>query len=233
MKKYFVLLMLIIIQLSFAGTCDPQRKDYFCIEPTDIRNAEMTESEFYKIPFEIYALYIKEIQQLPYPVLIKADWKSPYFGAGVSLYENSYNLMILGGTTRMKEMTLDGYAAIVCHEFGHLFGGDPKQTITGSDWASAEGQADHFAASKCLEKFFINRGIKEKTQVDLKIEKAGFDFLNAASKIESSPQRKILKRAFVKLPVVNETIINQYPSTQCRYESYRNPKIRPTCWFKD
>jgi hypothetical protein len=227
-------LALILVSLNaFSVECPKDRKDYFCIPPETIFNSEMNVANFYIIPAKVLGLFRNELTAINYPLELKADWNSPYFGAGVSLYENSFKLMILGGTARMKEMTLDAYAANVCHEVGHVIGGDPKQTITGADWASSEGQADFFAATICLKRFYQSEGISNEVDLKNKIEKAGFDFMNLASKIESDPKNKFFQRAKVKMAEVDHTLINRYPSLQCRYETFRNQLNRPTCWYKD
>lgn len=232
--KWIIFTLIAISFNAFSVECPKDRKDYFCIPPETVLNSEMNVANFYIIPAKVMGLFTSELTALNYPLELKADWNSPYFGAGVSLYENSFKLMILGGTARMKEMTLDGYTAIVCHEIGHVIGGDPKQTITGADWASAEGQADYFAATTCLRRFYRSQGITNETELKNRIEKAGFDFMNLASKIESDPKNKFFQRAKVSMPAVDHTIINRYPSIQCRYENFRNQTTtRPTCWYKD
>jgi hypothetical protein len=236
MKK--IILVLIGLISSFLthasnNTCPLNRVDYFCIPTNQIQNSEMTITEFYKIPATIIGLYQNEMKSLPLAMALDAQWESPYFGAGVSLIDNSFRLMILGGMARMKEMTLDGYAAIVCHEIGHIVGGEPRQTIYGVDWSSAEGQADFFSASICLPKYFKSLGMNSEQEIKNRIEKAGYDFLSLAKVVESKPQNKILSRGKINLPAVNETIINLYPSTQCRYETYRDNSKRSTCWYKN
>ena len=231
--KLFLTTTLLFSLNSYSATCPKDRTDYFCIPTDSILNNEMNVTNFYLVPVKVMGLFSNEIAGLNYPLELKADWNSPFFGAGVSLYENSYKLMILGGMTRMKEMTLDAYAAIVCHEMGHLLGGEPRQTITGADWASAEGQADFFAASVCLKKYYKSQGIMSEIEISKKIEKAGFDFISLALKVETNQKIKNFKRAKVEMPAVDHTLLNLYPSLQCRYENFRNQTTRPTCWYKD
>jgi hypothetical protein len=57
--------------------------------------------------------------------------------------------------------------------------------------------------------------------------------MNLATKIESDPKNKFFQRAKVKMAEVDHTLINRYPSLQCRYETFRNQLNRPTCWYKD
>jgi hypothetical protein len=227
--KYFLLTLFLMTNL-LAQECPTGRPDYFCKSVTQNESKELNANEFYLIPSKIFSLYENEISHLSYPFIFDGKWQSPYFGAGVSLFDNSFHLMILGGTTRISMMTKDAYAAIVCHELGHLLGGEPRQTISGADFASAEGQADFYAASTCLPRYFSAIGIS-KNDLNNRIEKAGYEFLSLATLFDSEIQNTTLIRSKVQLPVVNETIINRYPSFQCRYENYRNPIKRPSCWF--
>lgn len=190
--------------------------------------------DFYSIPSIIMGLFQKELTALGSPLVLDAQWESPYFGAGVSFYNEEFRLMILGGTTRIKGMSLDAYAAVVCHEIGHIIGGAPYQTITGAEWSSSEGQADFFAASVCLPRYFASK--KENSQVMAKrIEGAGFDMMNSFKDFDSNANadEKKLVRHVVNVTKTKETLINKYPSIQCRYETFRNPSKRAACWFKE
>ena len=48
-------------------------------------------------------------------------------------------------------MTEDLLAFVACHEMGHHLGGAPQKPM--KPWSSAEGQADYFAATKCMRKY--------------------------------------------------------------------------------
>ncbi len=219
--------MLGVLNISTASVCPADRNDYFCITPEMAPDSAVSQVDFYMIPAQIISLFAAEIKQIGYPVLLDASWESPYFGAGVSFYNDQFRLMILGGTTRVKGMSLDAYAAIVCHEIGHIIGGAPFQTIAGAEWSSAEGQSDFFAASVCLPRYFKSKGAR--------IEQAGFEMMWALKDFDSNPnpeERKLI-RHLSKIPATSKTIINQYPSLQCRYENFRNPLKRPACWYKE
>jgi len=188
--------------------------------------------EFYAIPSNLIGLFHEELKSAPAPLYLDAKWESPFFGAGVSLYQDQFSLMVLGGTTRVPGFSLEAYAALICHELGHILGGHPKQTIPGAEWASAEGQADFFAASICLPRYFKSLGVKESL-IPKAIENAGFEMMWAFRNFDSSHTRLILVRDAVNLEVVGKTLKNEYPTIQCRYETFRNPKSRSSCWFKD
>lgn len=72
----------------------------------------------------------------------------------------------------MPNMTKDALLLATCHEIGHHLGGYP---LFNDEWASAEGQADYFASSKCMRNVLkndsenrlvnerkINRSVKNK-----------------------------------------------------------------------
>lgn len=57
-----------------------------------------------------------------------------------------------------EELSLSDWTIVLCHEVGHLIGGAPfvKTNPNDGDDISAEGQADYFAAAKCLRRLWIN-----------------------------------------------------------------------------
>ena len=209
-----------MINTGIAQECPEDRADYFCITPEMAPNTLISEFDFYAIP-------IKLIAEFKAPLILEANWKSPYFGAGVYFHESAYRLMILGGTTRIEGMSVDAYAALVCHEIGHLIGGAPYQTIPGAEWSSSEGQSDFFAASVCLPRYYAKMGVA-KNLIAARVERAGFELMRSFIKIERAELIRFKKDD----RIVKETLINNYPSLQCRYENFRNNKVRPSCWFK-
>ncbi len=210
--------------------CPKDRPDYFCISADMAPNSPIDIVQFYTTPAQIQQLFQTELAQLPYPLVLNAEWESPLFGAGVSLFENNFRLMILGGTTRVKGLTPDAYAAIVCHELGHVIGGSPFQTIQFAEWSSAEGQSDFFAANVCLPRYF--RSLNEaEDKIPARIEAAGFKMFQSFSQVIKEGDGFIRFNAdTTKTPA---TLINTYPSLQCRYENFRKLGTRPACWFKN
>lgn len=232
-SKYMkVIFLLAVLTFNvFAQECPVNRADYFCLPPEKILNKEIDVSTFYTLPYAITSLYQTPLSALNDEFVLEPNWMSPFFGAGVSHFQNKYRLMILGGMTRSRAFTKDAYAAIICHELGHLLGGEPRQHIKDSEWASAEGQADFFAASQCLPKYFRSIGMSNNLDIDKRVEKSGNDFANLAMSVTNGKGETFIRKK-VLMPAVNETITERYPSLQCRYETYRNNKQRSTCWFK-
>jgi len=218
--------------LNAADICPKNNSGYFCLPVEQNQNNVMNGTNFYLIPAKIIGLFYQEISDAGYPVQLDAKWESPYFGAGVSLYENAFHLTILGGTTRLPEMTEDAYAAIICHEIGHIIAGEPRQTISSAEWSSSEVQADFFAASVCLPRYFKSLGVSLK-DMPMLINNAGFDMMNTFKQFDTNSVDKTVNKTRAPMPAVPETLINIYPSLQCRYENFRNPSKRAACWYKN
>lgn len=238
MKTIHLLLLLFLIgclstaigEARGADVCPKDNPGYFCLPAEQNQNKEINAANFFLVPARIIGLFNNEISAAGYPVQLDARWESPFFGAGVSLYDNAFRIMILGGMTRVAEMTEDAYAAIVCHEIGHIIAGEPHQTISGAEWSSSEGQSDFFAASVCLPRYF--NSLKEKN-ISARVEKAGFEMMNSLRKFDSNSADKSLSRTRAPLPAVKDTLINKYPSVQCRYENFRDPSKRAACWYSN
>ena len=236
MKGFFIILFIgfsSVFYKACAGECPDNRTDYFCVTPEMAPEAEVKIADFYTIPSQIISLFSNELSQEGRTLSLNAQWESPFFGAGAGLSHNQYTLMILGGTVRIEGMTADAYAAIVCHEIGHMIGGAPFQSILGSGWSSSEGQSDFFAASVCLPHFFRSRGVADD-EIKNRVEKAGYEMIHSFSLLNKRFQgssAEVVVRYKKDESVVKE-VLSGYPTLQCRYENFRNPIERPACWFK-
>lgn len=215
---------------TYGAVKCPKDVSYFCITPEMAPDTQIGIFDFYNVPVKVISLFSDSLKKIQANVLLDAQWESPYFGAGIAYYDNYFYMRIFGGTTRIEGMSLDAYAALACHELGHIIGGVPYQTIPGAEWSSSEGQADFFAASVCLPKYFREQNIPLDTIPD-RVEKAGYELLNSLGPYGSQKELP-LKRHTPFTYQTLETLINLYPSLQCRYETFRNPSKRSECWFK-
>lgn len=213
-----------VINIAQGGVVCPPKSPYFCMTPEMAPESQIKLVDFYQIPSIIISLFKA-------PIILDAQWESPYFGAGM---RNQKEMMILGGTTRVKGMTKDAYATIICHELGHVLGGAPYQTINGVEWSSAEGQADFFAARVCLPKYFQTLGIRA-SDIAAGVEKAGYEMLSSIAPYGSDTKDELasLQRFDELYETTDSTLINNYPTLQCRYETFRNSSQRSHCWFKE
>lgn len=227
-RAHIALLLCFCSYQSQAFQCPTDRPDFFCRSVESYPNSQIKEVDFYLIPSRIISLFQIESSR---PIILKASWESPYFGAGVSLQNDQFELMILGGTSRIDHMTPSAYAAIVCHEAGHILGGAPHQTIQGAEWSTSEGGADYFSAKVCLPKYFSSIGITQEN-IPAKVEEAGYEMFDALRPYDSSGFSNELIRYQFIAPATNISLINTYPSLQCRYENYLPGITRPSCWWK-
>lgn len=93
------------------------------------------------------------------------DWENTNVNANASQprkYEpgkDFWSFQMYGALFRRPEITLDGFALVICHELGHHFAGFPF-TIEGAQGLpqglAAEGQADYFATQFCLRNHWRN-----------------------------------------------------------------------------
>jgi len=152
--------------------------------------------------------------------------------------ENNPVIVMNGGLARHPQMTKDGFLLLVCHELGHHLGGAPKILRGNSGlrgWSSAEGQADYYASTKCLPRFFTS-GVENKSfendidsvNLSLALSKCRDNVCARmvlsgltvsqffASLVKGTPEPSLLVNDLTK---VSRTIYN-HPNPQCRLDTY-------------
>lgn len=157
MKKLLTALLL-CVSLTAAGsthdTCFPRNDLYI---PENIKSVTMSEAEFNKAIDDIEDIY-KPIFKDEYGAKLKVfrKWEDATVNAYAKQSGKTWEVHMFGGLARHSTITMDGFRAVVCHEVGHHIGGAPKikSWLGTNSWASNEGQADYFATSKCLKKYF-------------------------------------------------------------------------------
>lgn len=87
-------------------------------------------------------------------LIIEGQWEEDRVNASATRDEKFNPLIrISGGLARHPDMNRDAFFLILCHELGHQFGGAPKKFRGRTDirsWSSSEGQADYYAATRCM-----------------------------------------------------------------------------------
>ena len=114
----------------------------------------VTEHQFntvIKLLYNIYAPVIEDLHGVR--LVMNADWRDATVNAYATREIETWTVHVAGGIARAQGMTQDSLALIVCHEIGHHLGGAPR-TFLYEGWPSAEGQADYWASSKCMKKYF-------------------------------------------------------------------------------
>lgn len=255
---------LISISLSLSGLTlpapGPHSETPFSLPVGSKHVSSITEEDFYRVPNEIRALYQEEVAATGATLVMDLNWKNPYFGAGCNLIDNSFIVMIWGGFARVPGMTLDSLALVACHELGHRLGGIPRQDAPLPEWSSSEGQADYFAASRCLKKYFsrqdsieavskinVDRNVRTRCMAAfsddqdaalcMRIATAAKSFIDVTESLTTEPHRVSFSKP--DRTIVQTPLKNNYPSAQCRLDTFlagalsdESSDLRPACWFK-
>lgn len=159
MKKLLATLLLCVSLTAMATStdhvCFPENDLYI---PKDMKSSTlgMTEAVFNQAIDDIEKIYIPIFKKEHGSTLkVERKWEDGTVNAYAQQKGKNWNVHMFGGLARHSVVTPDGFRAVICHEVGHHVGGAPKiNSWFGSSWASNEGQADYFATSKCLKKFF-------------------------------------------------------------------------------
>lgn len=152
MVKFFLTLFLCMsFSVSAHESCIPTNSVRIPISYSKSINA-MEEAAFNKAIDDIEKIYAPIIKE-EYKATLKVDrkWSDETVNAYAQQSGKTWSVAMFGGLARHEAITMDGFRAVVCHEVGHHVGGAVKK---GMSWASNEGQADYFATSKCLKKYF-------------------------------------------------------------------------------
>lgn len=202
--------------------------------------------------------YAGEAAALGLPLEIEILKGSPLVVASADRNTRAVRVVIHEGLLRSPRLTADGFRMIVCHELGHIFGGDPRRpnppefegpyAPDGLSLLSAEGQADFFA-SKCFRRLVAGDshslsvaaserargrcerkwGVRTKDSfVCRRTIQGALEFLNLVMEFPISLERE-------DLSVAPRTLLGEYPSRQCRLDTMVAAALdgeRPACWFK-
>jgi hypothetical protein len=154
MVKFFLTLFMCMSFAVSASNHEP------CFPKNDIRIPvshsksinSMDEAAFNKAIDDIENLY-KPIVKESFKANLTVDrkWSDETVNAYAQQSGKEWNVAMFGGLARHPAITQDGFRAVVCHEVGHHIGGAVRK---GASWASNEGQADFWATSHCLKKYF-------------------------------------------------------------------------------
>lgn len=123
------------------------------------RNANMTQQEFNDVIAKAKAFYEPIIQSHGAKLVVNAKWTDDTLNASASQFFGTWNVNMYGGLARHPEMTLDGFAMVLCHELGHHLAGFTFRKGFGGfggTWAANEGQSDYFAAHTCARELWKN-----------------------------------------------------------------------------
>lgn len=169
------------------------------------------------------------------------------------LGEGRFRVRLTGGFARLPEITPDGFALVVCHEIGHIYGGFPYMNQPAK--MAAEGQADFWGAGQCLRSVLArlpdfpgDAGMEEngyvenlcqgqfpgraaETRLCVRSYQAAQSAANALATLKGESYPDLQKKDWVR---VFRTIKYAPAKIQCRLDTFRHALQgldRPLCWF--
>jgi hypothetical protein len=118
----------------------------------------LTQAQFNAVIQKIETIYAPVVANMGGKLNIVRQWSNAEVNANADRdgKPGFWNVNMYGGLARHPEVTEDGFSLVLCHELGHHIGGAPKVSQLDMMWASNEGEADYFAALKCLRHVFLN-----------------------------------------------------------------------------
>lgn len=212
----------LLITTELFATIVPPNNLYI---PVDLKGSYTTELEFNKVIDTVANLYTDS------KIQVYKFWEDGTVNAYAEDIMGIKSVNFFGGFARLPEMTEDAFALVVCHEYGHHLGGAPRKNGNYSSWASAEGQADYFAVTKCLKRYFelmpLGQAIEELEQCEnaddrqlcSRIAITGERLAQIFHMVEGNPN----EGPSLMTPsqhMVEKTNKDQYPSNQCRTDTY-------------
>lgn len=197
-----------------------------------------TEAQFNSVLNVFYQVYTPIVEAQGGVFEIDADWSDGTVNAFAWRERNIYRVEVPGGLARYSLMTEDAYIAMICHEIGHLLGGEPL-----SGEISFEGQSDYYSTNVCMKLMMpliplnspeSTNEVKAHCQSDRICERS----LMAALAIG----RFDAKIAHVSPPQLStpdtskvSKTLQSHPAPQCRLDTRKAGALdqeRPACWYK-
>ncbi len=170
-------------------------------------------------------------------LVIYSDYDSHWPQAFARRWDTD-QVLIHGGMAGLPGTTEDSLALTLCHELGHLYGGEPYSDS--HNRISAEGQADYWASMLCFPQVLALLPKRTPSRASLKMCEDNIDCartLDAALVMTAffADNRRI-PHPEVTTPdesVAHEVLLT-HPEPQCRLDTFWagiHKKPRPQCWM--
>jgi hypothetical protein len=215
--------------------------------PVDAKEVSgLTQIDLVLTAAAIHTAFQDELRAKNWKLTYDLRWESPYFGAGIPVHDGDQAVLtVFGGLVRAPGMNHLVLAATLCHEFGHILGGEPYQHIPDYERTSAEGQSDDFAARRCLPRVAprlpalraeVGEGeFDEKGEVRPSlVARAGLELMRFMQRWAVRGDAPVA----IETPAPErprETLHTSYPSIQCRLDTFVEASKgheRPACWYR-
>jgi hypothetical protein len=186
------------------------------------------------------------------PVAIKWDANTTNATPIISLKTFDWIIQVDGGMAASASISRDVFELILCHELGHIKGGEPFLEGTAQ---SVEGQADFYASSVCLKRLWAEEGIPAEIDASIvstltqKLTESCENAYRIQNEISLCVRSSEAAMAFVQWlgysevgfftpsperATVTRTKFVFHPGGQCRLDTLfagAHGLERPRCWF--
>lgn len=217
--------------------------DNYRYSPLGVYNNGYTEQRYNHVLDLITQKYEPIISAQGGTLEILADWTDGAVNAWAWRIGNEFWLEIPGGLSRYHLINEEAFVTTICHELGHLLGGEPM-----SYDISFEGQADYFSTNQCTD--YVMADLKQEKALPKNLEVDDFclsqnnpDLCDRSiqgslgitsyyAELESKPAPKISTPDTSSVSQTQQS----HPDSQCRLDTMLAGYIdgaRPACWFKD
>ncbi len=115
----------------------------------------ITEEQFNGVIDRMERLFRADVEAKGDTLKVNRLWSDATVNASAQRMGNTQVVNMYGGLARHAATNVEGFALVICHEYGHHNGGAPKTAgWFGGGWATNEGGSDYYASLKCLRRFF-------------------------------------------------------------------------------
>ena len=167
MKNQLIFLIAIItIHFKIYATPAPG-EEYIYVEPQSRYDNGYPETRYHFIIEKFKEIFSPIINEQGGTLIVFSDWTDGAVNMWAGRIENEYRLEIPGGFSRFYLINEDAFILTICHELGHLLGGEPS-----SYDISFEGQADYYSSFKCAERVFPQIEPYKSRQDNIEVDKA-------------------------------------------------------------
>ncbi len=229
--------------LIFAFSHWAQAGVDFLARDSDKYNNGFPEKKYHIILDRFEEHYGPIINDLGGSFVIWRDWSDGAVNMWAEKWGDQYILEVPGGMARYSLIIEDAFVLSICHELGHLLGGEPAQGEI-----SVEGQSDYFATSQCLPKMLklIEPLVVVPADADVESVCQQTQVQEKSLCLRALQGAKSLTAYYAELAnqkapqlcessseVVSETQLD-HPEPQCRLDTFKAGLLalpRPYCWF--
>jgi hypothetical protein len=138
--------------------------------------AAVMPNEITAVTHEFEAVYSPMARKLNLRLKFVYKLNSPVNNVTGIRQDDSWVITFYGGMMNQPTLTKEGLRLIVCHEFGHILGGEPSWTHSNNPFSNSNsGQPDYYAASLCMKLILANQKNDEfyrSRSFDKNLEKA-------------------------------------------------------------